>query len=60
MKDVFGGITSIFFCIYFIIAEIMAVVFFIQYCKTDSLGEIIFIDSFLSELKGLLWVIFIW
>ena len=39
----------------------MTVVFFIQYCKADdSLLEIIFIDSILSELKGLLWIFFIW
>lgn len=59
MKDTFESIIGYLFGIYFIIAEIMAIVFFIQYCKTDSIAEIIFIDTFLSELKGLLWIIFI-
>ena len=48
------------YAIYLIMSQIMTVVFFIQYCRTDSLLEIIFIDSFLSEFKGLLWIIFIW
>ena len=46
--------------IYGIISQIMTLVFFIQYCKTDSIVEIIFIDSILSEIKGLLWIFFIW
>ena len=46
--------------LYFLISQIMTVVFFVQYCKTDSLIEIIFIDAILSEFKGLLWIFFIW
>ena len=45
---------------YFIVSQIMTLVFFIQYCRTDSIVEIIFIDSVLSEIKGLLWIFFIW
>ena len=45
---------------YLIMSQIMTIVFFVQYCRADSLLEIIFIDSFLSEIKGLLWIIFIW
>lgn len=48
------------FFLYFLISQIMTVVFFVQYCKTDSLIEIIFIDAILSEFKGLLWIFFIW
>ena len=56
-SSIFGFITVL----YFIISQIMTIVFFIGYCRSDdSLLEIIFIDSFLSELKGLLWVFFIW
>lgn len=56
LKNILGFL----YAIYLIMSQIMTVVFFIQYCRTDSLLEIIFIDSFLSEFKGLLWVIFIW
>lgn len=56
LKNILGFL----YAIYLIMSQIMTVVFFIQYCITDSLLEIIFIDSFLSEFKGLLWIIFIW
>ena len=56
LKNILGFL----YAIYLIMSKIMTVVFFIQYCRTDSLLEIIFIDSFLSEFKGLLWIIFIW
>lgn len=45
---------------YGITSQIMALVFFVQYCKTDPLLEIIFIDLWFSEIKGLLWIFFIW
>lgn len=45
---------------YLIVSQIMTLVFFIQYCRKDSFLEIIFIDSWLSEIKGWLWFIFIW
>ena len=56
LKNILGFL----YAIYLILSQIMTVVFFIQYFRTDSLLEIIFIDSFLSEFKGLLWIIFIW
>lgn len=56
LKNILGFL----YAIYLIMSQIMTVVFFIQYCRTDLLLEIIFIDSFLSEFKGLLWIIFIW
>lgn len=56
LKNILGFL----YAIYLIMSQIMTVVFFIQYCRTDSLLEIIFIDSFLSEFRGLLWIIFIW
>lgn len=56
LKNILGFL----YAIYLIMSQIMTVVFFIQYCRTDSLLEIIFLDSFLSEFKGLLWIIFIW
>lgn len=50
-----------FFALYFIVGQILAMVWFVQYCKTDnSILEIIFLDSFLSEIKGILWIFFIW
>ena len=44
---------------YGIMSQIMSLVFFVRYCRTDSLLEIIFIDTWLSELKGILWIFFI-
>ena len=56
-SNVFGCLATA----YLVISQIMTVVFFIGYCRSDdSLLEIIFVDSILSELKGLLWIFFIW
>lgn len=46
--------------LYLAISQFAALVFFIGYCRTDSIFDIIFLDSFLSEIKGLLWIFFIW
>lgn len=46
--------------LYGIISQIMTIVFFIGYSRTDSILEIIFIDGIISEAKGLLWIFFIW
>lgn len=56
LKNILGFL----YATYLIMSQIMTIVFFVQYCRTDSLLEIVFIDSFLSEIKGLLWIIFIW
>lgn len=56
----FENILGFLYAVYLIMSQIMTIVFFIQYCRTDSLLEIIFIDALLSEFKGLLWIIFIW
>lgn len=55
-----SGIWGLLLAAYIVVAEIMAVVFFIRYCRVDSIAEIIFIDTILSEIKGLLWIFFIW
>lgn len=54
------NILTFLWVVYIIMSQIMTIVFFVKYCRTDSLLEIIFIDSLLSEFKGLLWIIFIW
>ena len=60
-NDTGASIVGCLLSIYAIVSQIMSVVFFVQYCKgDDSLVEIIFIDSVLSELKGILWIFFIW
>ena len=46
--------------LYLIISQIMTFVFFIDYCRSDSIVKIIFVDTFLSEIKGLLWIFFVW
>ena len=60
MKELSNTTTGIRIWLYGIISQIMALVFFIQYCRKDSLLEIIFLDSWLSEIKGILWIFFIW
>ena len=55
MKSIIG----ILIWIYGIISQIMTLVFFVQFCRTDSFLEILFIDLWLSEIKGLLWIFFI-
>ena len=60
-NDTLNGVIGFLLWGYGIVSQVMSLVFFIQYCKSDdSLLEIIFIDSILSELKGLLWIFFIW
>lgn len=54
-----NSIIGIIVWIYGIISQIMTMVFFVQFCRTDSFWEILFIDTWLSELKGLLWIFFI-
>ena len=58
--NVWSGILGLLIWAYIIVSQIMTLVFFIQYCRKDSIVEIIFIDSVLSELKGLLWIFFVW
>lgn len=61
MKDFWSKVGGVLLWLYLIVSQIMTVVFFIQYCRTDdSLLKIILIDPILSELKGLLWIFFIW
>ncbi len=61
MKDFWSTVGGFLLQIYLIVSQIMTVVFFVQYCRTDSsLLKIILIDPILSELKGLLWIFFIW
>ncbi len=55
-----SSLLGILMWLYGIISQIMAIVFFVQYCRKDSIIEIIFIDSILSEIKGLLWIFFVW
>lgn len=61
MRNFWSTIGGILLWIYGIISQIMTIVFFVQYCKADdSLLKIIFIDPLLAEIKGLLWIFFIW
>lgn len=55
-----SGVLGCLMYLYLLISQIATIVFFIGYCRTDSILEIIFIDSILSEIKGLLWIFFIW
>ena len=53
------GFIGILIWIYGIISQIMTLVFFISYCRTDSFFEVLFIDLWLSELKGFFWIFFV-
>ena len=57
---VMESILAVIAWIYGIISQIMTLVFFIDFCRTDSFLQILFIDTWLSELKGILWIFFIW
>ena len=54
------NIFAVIMWIYGIISQIMSLVFFIDFCRTDSFLQILFIDTWLSELKGILWIFIIW
>ena len=60
MKDITGTIIGLLMWAYGLVSQIMALVFFIDFCKTDSFLKILFIDSWLAEIKGILWIFFIW
>ena len=60
MKDITGTIIGLLMWAYGLASQIMALVFFIDFCKTDSFLKILFIDSWLAEIKGILWIFFIW
>lgn len=53
------GLMGILIYLYLIISQIMTIVFFIGYCRIDPIVEVIFIDSVLAEIKGLLWIFFV-
>ena len=59
-NDEGSGFLGCLFSLYAIVSQIMSIVFFIEYCRTDSILEIIFFDAILSEIKGILWILFIW
>lgn len=60
MKEKLHESLGFLYAIYIIMSQIMTIVFLVKYCRTDTLFEIIFLDLFLSEIKGLLWIVFIW
>lgn len=54
------NILGLLFGIYMAISQIMAVYFWWQYSREDSFLATITIDVLLAELKGILWVFFVW
>ena len=55
MDTFFGMIMGI----YFTIAQFMAIYFLYLFCKVDSFVEILLIDWWLAELKGIFWIFFV-
>ena len=45
---------------YGIVSQIMALYYWIQYVKEDNFFIAITLDVLLAELKGLLWIFFVW
>jgi hypothetical protein len=45
---------------YGIVSQIMAVYFWWQYAKEDGFLMTITLDIILAEIKGILWIFFIW
>lgn len=45
--------------IYVFVAQIMAGVFFIEYCQQNSIIRSLFLGPIISEFKGLLWPIYL-
>ena len=61
MKNIGTSFLGILLGIYLTVSQIMTVIFFIDICKEwDSVIKMIFLGPIVSELKGLLWVFFIW
>ena len=56
LSEILGFLTVV----YVIVSQIATLVFFIGYCRTDPILKIILLDSILSEIKGVLWIFFIW
>lgn len=46
--------------LYVLTSQIMNIYFWWQYAKEDKFLTALFIDPFLAEIKGLLWIFFIW
>ena len=56
-----GKILQFIIVAYIVMSQIMTVVFMVQFCQSeDSIARIIFVDTWLAELKGWLWIFFIW
>ncbi len=53
----FGGILLY---LYLIISQVMTLYFWYQWAQDHSFVSTVFIGPFVSELKGLLWIFFIW
>ena len=59
-KGFFSTIGGFIISIYLLISQIMALYYWIQYVKIDSFIRAITLDVFIAEIKGLLWIFFIW
>jgi 6-phosphogluconate dehydrogenase len=55
-SNVFGVVAGL----YFFVSQIMSVYFWWQYAKVDNFLITITLDVFIAELKGFLWIFFIW
>ncbi len=45
---------------YFIISQIMTIVYWIEYSNQHEFWETVFLGFFVAEFKGIFWILFIW
>lgn len=59
-SDTGSTILGFLFWGYVFVSQIMALYFWWQYSKEDSFISTITVDILLAEIKGILWIFFIW
>ena len=55
-----SNVGSILLMIYFIISQVATLYFWWEWAQHHSFLSTLFIGPFVSELKGILWIFFIW
>ena len=55
-----SNLTSVLLTIYIIISQFATLYFWWDWAQHHSFLSTIFIGPFVSEIKGLLWIFFIW
>lgn len=59
-NNILGNVTGCLLYLYGVLSQIMALYFWWQMAKEDNFIITILVDPFIAEIKGLLWIFFIW